>query len=59
MSCWMFFLVLFTSSSSRDVPLECIEYVDDPGVVQTVGIADYIDGDAIDSNGDSWFTVEV
>ena len=55
----MFILVLFTSSSSRDIPLQCRDYVDDPGVFQFVDIADYIDGDAIDGNGDSWFTVEV
>ena len=59
MSCFMFFVILFSSSSTRDIPQECIEYVNDPGVVQFVGIADYIDGDAIDGNGDSWFTVEV
>jgi hypothetical protein len=36
MSCFMFFLVLFTSSSSREIPQECNDYVDDPGVVQFV-----------------------
>ncbi|PKN47161.1 MAG: hypothetical protein CVU59_03855 [Deltaproteobacteria bacterium HGW-Deltaproteobacteria-17] len=59
MSCWMFFLVLFTSSSSRDVPLECIEYVDDPGVVQFVSLPRYIEEDEIDVNGDSWYMDQV
>ncbi|GEM_PF-5666983 len=59
MSCFMFFVLLFTSSSSRDVPLECVEYVDDPGVVQFVGLPRYIEEDAIDVNGDAWYLEQV
>jgi hypothetical protein len=55
----MFFLVLFTSSSTRDVPLECVEYVDDPGVVQFVQLPRYIEEDEIDGNGDSWYMDQV
>ena len=59
MSCFMFFVLLFTSSSSRDIPQECVEYVDDPGVVQFVELPRYIVEDEIDSNGDSWYMDQV
>jgi len=55
----MFFVLLFTSSSSRDIPQECVEYVDDPGVVQFVELPRYIVEDEIDSNGDSWYMDQV